>query len=97
MSSSKPSTSHIFKSEHVPPCIEDEDNNLQKNYVEGYIIVQEFHTNPSILVVGKSPYGRIWFDREMIHEHFVVLLKEWTNAFEESEEKITKKPRIIKT
>ena len=86
----------IFKSEHVPPSVVEEDINIERNYVEGYIILQEFYNDSTVFIVGSAPFGRIWFDRERVHRQFLLLLKDWMEEYGDNPSPNSKKPRIIR-
>jgi len=86
----------IFKSEYVPTSVVEEDINIERNYVEGYIILQEFYNDSTVFIVGSAPFGRIWFDRERVHRQFLLLLKDWMEEYGDNPSPNSKKPRIIR-
>ena len=66
-----------------------------KNFIEAKLIIQEFHDDTNVFVVGTAPFGRVWFDRERVEQQYNVLSDSWYQEYGDSETKHSKKPRVI--
>lgn len=75
------------------PYLDPEEEN---NYVEAHIIIQEFHDDPTIFVVGSAPFGKIWFDRARIQKQYDVLSRDWEEEYGGKVVTHSKKPRIVR-
>ena len=74
------------------------DNNKeseQKNYIEAKLIIQEFHDDTNVFVVGTAPFGRVWFDREKVEQQYNVLKESWYEEYGDNETQHSKRPRVI--
>ena len=47
----------------------DTKNDDHKNFIEAKMIIQEFHDDPTVFVVGTAPFGKLWFDQEKVTKH----------------------------
>lgn len=70
------------------------DPSGHKNFIEAKIIIQEFHNDATVFVIGSAPFGKIWFDNEKISKQYDILLSNWYEEYDETSEH-SKKPRII--
>lgn len=73
-----------------------DDPDKEMNYVEAHIIIQEFHDDPTIFVVGSAPFGKIWFDRTRIQKQYDVLSADWEEEYGGKVMTHSKKPRIVR-
>jgi hypothetical protein len=67
----------------------------QQNFIEAKIIIQEFHDDSSVFIVGSAPFGKLWFDQEKVDKQFGVLCENWAEDYDETTSIRSKKPRII--
>ena len=75
--------------------IDQTDITEQQNFIEAKIIIQEFHDDSSVFIVGSAPFGKLWFDQEKIDKQYEVLCENWAEDYDESSTSRSKKPRII--
>ena len=73
----------------------NEPESEQKNFIEAKLIIQEFHDDTNVFVVGTAPFGRVWFDREKVDQQYKVLTDSWYQEYGDNETKHSKKPRVI--
>lgn len=72
------------------------DNDSEhRNFIEAKMIIQEFHDDPTVFIVGTAPFGKLWFDHDKIEEQYKVLTDTWYEEYGENETKHSKRPRII--
>jgi hypothetical protein len=67
----------------------------QQNFIEAKIIIQEFHDDSSVFIVGSAPFGKLWFDQEKIDKQYELLCENWAEDYEDTSTSRSKKPRII--
>jgi len=67
----------------------------QQNFIEAKIIIQEFHDDSSVFIVGSAPFGKLWFDQEKVDKQFSLLCDNWAEDYDETTSIRSKKPRII--
>ena len=70
-------------------------NTEQKNFIEARMIIQEFHDDTNVFVVGTAPFGKLWFDHEKVSKQYKVLTDSWYEEYGDNETKHSKRPRII--
>ena len=73
----------------------DNKESEQKNYIEAKLIIQEFHDDTNVFVVGTAPFGRVWFDREKVEQQYNVLKESWYEEYGDNETQHSKRPRVI--
>ena len=71
---------------------EDEEH---RNFIEAKIIIQEFHDDPTVFIVGTAPFGKLWFDQDKVNQQYKVLTDTWYEEYGDAETKHSKRPRII--
>jgi len=74
---------------------DNKDESEQKNYIEAKLIIQEFHDDTNVFVVGTAPFGRVWFDRERVEQQYNVLKESWYEEYGDNETQHSKRPRVI--
>jgi hypothetical protein len=67
----------------------------QQNFIEAKIIIQEFHDDSSVFIVGSAPFGKLWFDQEKIDKQYELLCENWAEDYDDTATSRSKKPRII--
>ena len=67
----------------------------EKNFIEAYIIIQEFYNDSTVFVVGSAPFGKIWFDYERVYKQYEVLTADWLEEYGDKVTTHSKKPRIV--
>jgi hypothetical protein len=67
----------------------------QQNFIEAKIIIQEFHDDSSVFIVGSAPFGKLWFDQEKVDKQYSLLCDNWAEDYDETTSIRSKKPRII--
>ena len=67
----------------------------QQNFIEAKIIIQEFHDDSSVFIVGSAPFGKLWFDQEKIDKQYELLCENWAEDYDDTSTSRSKKPRII--
>lgn len=72
-----------------------ENDEEHRNFIEARMIIQEFHDDPTVFIVGTAPFGKLWFDHEKIDQQYKVLTDSWFEEYGDNETDCTKKPRII--
>ena len=72
-----------------------EEDEEHRNFIEAKIIIQEFHDDPTVFIVGTAPFGKLWFDQDKVNQQYKVLTDTWHEEYGESETKHSKRPRII--
>lgn len=72
-----------------------EEDEEHRNFIEAKIIIQEFHDDPTVFIVGTAPFGKLWFDQDKITQQYKVLTDTWHEEYGDSETKHSKRPRII--
>lgn len=82
-------------SARLSDVIDQTDITEQQNFIEAKIIIQEFHDDSSVFIVGSAPFGKLWFDQEKIDKQYEVLCENWAEDYDESSTSRSKKPRII--
>jgi len=75
--------------------IDHTDITEQQNFIEAKIIIQEFHDDSSVFIVGSAPFGKLWFDQEKIDKQYELLCENWAEDYDDSATSRSKKPRII--
>jgi hypothetical protein len=75
--------------------IDQTDITEQQNFIEAKIIIQEFHDDSSVFIVGSAPFGKLWFDQEKIDKQYELLCENWAEDYNDSAASRSKKPRII--
>jgi hypothetical protein len=75
--------------------IDQTDITEQQNFIEAKIIIQEFHDDSSVFIVGSAPFGKLWFDQEKIDKQYEVLCENWAEDYDDTSTSRSKKPRII--
>ena len=73
----------------------DNKNDEHKNFIEAKMIIQEFHDDKDVIVVGTAPFGKLWFDNDKVTKQYKVLTDSWYEEYGDQETKHSKKPRII--
>ena len=66
-----------------------------KNFIEAKMIIQEFHDDPTVYVVGTAPFGKIWFDHDKLEQQYKVLTDSWHEEYGDNETLHSKKPRVV--
>ena len=72
-----------------------EEDEEHRNFIEAKIIIQEFHDDPTVFIVGTAPFGKLWFEQDKITQQYKVLTDTWHEEYGDSETKHSKRPRII--
>jgi E3 ubiquitin-protein ligase DOA10 len=72
-----------------------EEDEEHRNFIEAKIIIQEFHDDPTVFIVGTAPFGKLWFDQDKITQQYKVLTDTWHEEYGDAETKHSKRPRII--
>ena len=80
---------------HSSDIIDQTDITEQQNFIEAKIIIQEFHDDSSVFIVGSAPFGKLWFDQEKIDEQYELLCENWAEDYDDTASSRSKKPRII--
>jgi hypothetical protein len=75
--------------------IDQTDITEQQNFIEAKIIIQEFHDDSSVFIVGSAPFGKLWFDQEKIDKQYELLCENWAEDYDDTASSRSKKPRII--
>jgi len=75
--------------------IDQTDITEQQNFIEAKIIIQEFHDDSSVFIVGSAPFGKLWFDQEKIDKQYELLCDNWAEDYDDTSTSRSKKPRII--
>lgn len=75
--------------------IDQTDITEQQNFIEAKIIIQEFHDDSSVFIVGSAPFGKLWFDQEKIDKQYELLCENWAEDYDDTATSRSKKPRII--
>jgi len=75
--------------------IDQTDITEQQNFIEAKIIIQEFHDDSSVFIVGSAPFGKLWFDQEKIDKQYELLCENWAEDYDDTAASRSKKPRII--
>jgi hypothetical protein len=75
--------------------IDQTDITEQQNFIEAKIIIQEFHDDSSVFIVGSAPFGKLWFDQEKIDKQYELLCDNWAEDYDDTATSRSKKPRII--
>ena len=75
--------------------IDHTDITEQQNFIEAKIIIQEFHDDSSVFIVGSAPFGKLWFDQEKIDKQYELLCENWAEDYDDGATSRSKKPRII--
>ena len=75
--------------------IDPTDITEQQNFIEAKIIIQEFHDDSSVFIVGSAPFGKLWFDQEKVDKQYGVLCENWAEDYHDGATSRSKKPRII--
>ena len=72
-----------------------ENDEEHRNFIEAKMIIQEFHDDPTVFIVGTAPFGKLWFDHDKIEQKYKVLTDSWYEEYGDNETQHSKKPRII--
>jgi hypothetical protein len=80
---------------HSSNIIDQTDITEQQNFIEAKIIIQEFHDDSSVFIVGSAPFGKLWFDQEKIDKQYSLLCDNWAEDYDDTSTSRSKKPRII--
>ncbi len=72
-----------------------EPDDQHRNFIEAKIIIQEFHDDPTVFLVGTAPFGKLWFDDEKIEQQYKVLTDSWFEEYGDNETQHSKRPRIV--
>lgn len=72
-----------------------ENDEEHRNFIEAKMIIQEFHDDPTVFIVGTAPFGKLWFDHDKIEQQYKVLTDSWYEEYGDNETQHSKKPRII--
>ena len=80
---------------HSSDIIDQTDITEQQNFIEAKIIIQEFHDDSSVFIVGSAPFGKLWFDQEKIDKQYELLCDNWAEDYDDTASSRSKKPRII--
>ena len=75
--------------------IDQTDITEQQNFIEAKVIIQEFHADSSVFIVGSAPFGKLWFDQEKVDKQYGVLCENWAEDYDDGATSRSKKPRII--
>ena len=75
--------------------IDETDITEQQNFIEAKIIIQEFHDDSSVFIVGSAPFGKLWFDQEKVDKQYGILCENWAEDYNDGATSRSKKPRII--
>jgi hypothetical protein len=75
--------------------IDQSDITEQQNFIEAKVIIQEFHDDSSVFIVGSAPFGKLWFDQEKVDKQYGVLCENWAEDYHDGATSRSKKPRII--
>ena len=75
--------------------IDQPDITEQQNFIEAKIIIQEFHDDSSVFIVGSAPFGKLWFDQEKVDKQYELLCENWAEDYDDTAASRSKKPRII--
>ena len=75
--------------------IMENDITEQENYIEAKMIIQEFHDDSSVFIVGSAPFGKLWFDQERVDNQYELLCENWAEDYDETTNIRSKKPRIM--
>jgi hypothetical protein len=75
--------------------IDQTDITEQQNFIEAKVIIQEFHDDSSVFIVGSAPFGKLWFDQEKVDKQYGVLCENWAEDYDDGATSRSKKPRII--
>jgi hypothetical protein len=75
--------------------IDHTDITEQQNFIEAKVIIQEFHDDSSVFIVGSAPFGKLWFDQEKVDKQYSLLCDNWAEDYDETTSIRSKKPRII--
>jgi hypothetical protein len=75
--------------------IDQSDITEQQNFIEAKVIIQEFHDDSSVFIVGSAPFGKLWFDQEKVDKQYGVLCENWAEDYDDGATSRSKKPRII--
>ena len=75
--------------------INQTDITEQQNFIEAKVIIQEFHDDSSVFIVGSAPFGKLWFDQEKVDKQYGVLCENWAEDYDDGATSRSKKPRII--
>lgn len=75
--------------------IDQTDITEQQNFIEAKVIIQEFHDDSSVFIVGSAPFGKLWFDQERVDKQYGVLCENWAEDYDDGATSRSKKPRII--
>lgn len=75
--------------------IDHTDITEQQNFIEAKVIIQEFHDDSSVFIVGSAPFGKLWFDQEKVDKQYGVLCENWAEDYDDGATSRSKKPRII--
>ena len=86
---------NIDTNEQSSNIIDQTDITEQQNFIEAKIIIQEFHDDSSVFIVGSAPFGKLWFDQEKIDKQYELLCENWAEDYEDTSTSRSKKPRII--
>lgn len=71
------------------------EDNSERNFIEAKMIIQEFHDDPTVFIVGTAPFGKLWFDQDKINKQYEILSENWHQEYGEKDATHCKKPRII--
>lgn len=72
-----------------------ENDEEHRNFIEAKMIIQEFHDDPTVFIVGTAPFGKLWFDHDKIEQQYKVLTDSWYEEYGDNETQHSKKPRMI--
>ena len=72
-----------------------ENDEEHRNFIEAKMIIQEFHDDPTVFIVGTAPFGKLWFDHDKIDQQYKVLTDSWYEEYGDNETQHSKRPRII--
>ncbi len=72
-----------------------ENEEEHRNFIEAKIIIQEFHDDDQVFIVGTAPFGKLWFDHDKIEQQYKVLTDSWYEEYGENETQHSKRPRIV--
>ncbi len=70
-------------------------NDDNKNFIEAKMIIQEFHDDSAVFVVGTAPFGKLWFDHDKVTKQYKVLTDSWYEEYGDNETKHSKRPRMV--
>ena len=71
-----------------------ENDEEHRNFIEAKMIIQEFHDDPTVFIVGTAPFGKLWFDHDKIEQQYKVLTDSWYEEYGDNETQHSKKPVI---